>query len=113
MRETFGSTLSVVVGSRAPASRPSFLTSASATLNYIEIPMYRQRIDLRLTRPSEVFKSARARAGAQLMEDTANEENTGRGRDTKGFGCERVTTRKLRIPSAGGGRGFHGSPVPS
>src|SRR5215469_9374398 len=42
MRETFGSTRSVVVGSRAPASRPSFLTRASATLNYIEIPMYRQ-----------------------------------------------------------------------
>jgi len=25
------------------------------------------------------------------MDYTANEENTDRGRDTKGFGCERVT----------------------
>ena len=36
------------------------------------------------------------------MEDTANEENTGRGRGTKGFGCERVTRNREVILFLGG-----------
>ena len=32
------------------------------------------------------------------MDYTANEENTDRGRDTKGFGCERVTRYPEVIP---------------